>query len=334
LPVSPINAIALDSSSPPLIYAGASTGVFRASGGSGTWSSVSNGIRVVSVSAVAAAPSNPAVAYAGLANGGTFRTTDGGTTWSAAGTSVIGADFLVVHPTDPNTIYGHAPQNSLMRSVNGGTTWGYAAFIGDVQGLTISPNNPSFMYAATWYSNAVFKSVDSSATWTSAKGALAGLDVYISGVAVDPTNPSLVYAVNRTVGGVYRTLDAGATWSKIGGNYADWIVVDPVSPATLYTSGSGLHSGYQTYKSTDGGITWIDLHASGMSLSLDPSNHQTVYLGTATGLQQSTNGGTTWTTMNTPFTGANVPTVTVGPTGTVWAGTSGVGAWRRPATCP
>ncbi|MHC4498263.1 MAG: WD40/YVTN/BNR-like repeat-containing protein, partial [Planctomycetota bacterium] len=87
------------------------------------------------ITAIGVHPSSPEVVYAGAADGGILKSTDGGSSWQhvfdATGTLSIGA--IAVDPNDANTIWvgtGESntsgdsyPGDGIYRSTNGGSTW-------------------------------------------------------------------------------------------------------------------------------------------------------------------------------------------------------------------
>ena len=135
----------------------------------------------------------------------------------------------------------------------------------------------------------------------------------ITSLAGDPRNAAILYA--STFGaGVFKTVDGGATWvasSKgLSTSFVTSIIVDPVTPSTLYASG---HIGI--YKSLDAGANWTQLHAAdGVAVILDPSSPATLYAATDAGVNgfgvlRSVNAGVTWTPVN-----QGLPATTVGMT--------------------
>ncbi len=122
----------------------------------------------------------------------------------------------------------------------------------------------------------------------------------------------------------------GGNWTNIGPNgiVSTWpehwgmssgrvrgIAVHPSDPLIVY---AGAASG-GLWKTTDGGLTWIDLAENFVSLSfgaieIDPSNPQIVYAGsgeavaggyplayTGDGIYKTTDGGASWTNINDGF---------------------------------
>jgi len=120
-----------------------------------------------------------------------------------------------------------------------------------------------------------------------------------------------VYAASGTSGGtVQRSIDGGATWTQqIDNNFCTpqcfydiAIDVDPTNADTVYLGGSPtLAFG----RSVNGGTTFTNnaataggLHADSHAIAVAPSQPSTIYFGSDGGIYRSTNGGTTWTSLN------------------------------------
>ena len=86
------------------------------------------------------------------------------------------------------------------------------------------------------------------------------------------------------------------------------IVVDPVSPSTIYLS-TRATSGGGFYKSTDSGATWTTLN-NGLSsytifgMAQSQTTPATFYLATELGVFKTTNGGNNWTISSTGLPGS------------------------------
>jgi len=88
-------------------------------------------------------------------------------------------------------------------------------------------------------------------------------------VAVHPTDPLTVY-IGAASGGIWKTTNGGDNWDDIGNNVIKMltfgaIAIDPNNPNTIY-AGTGeiiavprmRHYGKGLFKSTDGGVSWIE----------------------------------------------------------------------------
>jgi photosystem II stability/assembly factor-like uncharacterized protein len=234
-------------------FGGAAGGVFRSDDAGGTWVNVSDGyFRTAPVGALAIAPSDPNVIYAGMGEAcirgnvshgdGVYRSLDGGDTWEHLGladTRHIGR--VRVHPTDPDVVYvaalGHAfgpnPERGVYRSRDGGRTFDRVLFRDEKTGaidLAMDPNNPRILYAALWEAgrtpwsltsggpgSGLFKSVDGGDTWTELTDA-PGLPKGVKGrmgIAVAYRNSDRLYlSLEADEGGIFRSDDGGRHWTK------------------------------------------------------------------------------------------------------------------------
>ncbi len=147
---------------------------------------------------------------------------------------------------------------------------------------TIDPNNPQRVWCGVKNAMGVFLSTDGGMTWQHQDNGLpSGEDVEIRGLAVKPGDSNTVFAAGdleeigpfmgafqRTQGIAYRTIDGGENWTKVldGGNLFKDVIIDPKNTNTVYIA-SGFFDRQQleklegVYKSTDGGNTWTQINS-------------------------------------------------------------------------
>ncbi len=210
---------------PMTFYFGACAGgVWKTADGGLTWLNTTDGFfKTAAVGALAVAPSDRNVIYAGTGEAcirndvshgdGVYKSTDAGKTWANIGlgdTRHIGR--IVVHPKNPDLVYvaalGHAwgssRQRGVFRSRDGGKTWQHVLFKSARAGshdVAMDPLNPHILYAAVWQAQrhphalvsggeecGLWRSADGGDTWTniSRKPGLPTGMLGKIGVAVSP----------------------------------------------------------------------------------------------------------------------------------------------------
>ncbi len=221
----------IPSPSKTFYVAAAGGGIWKTTNAGTTFRPVFDSQRVVSMGALAIAPSDTNQVWAGTGEqntrnsispgGGIYKSTDGAKTWKLMGlekTQQIGR--IVVHPTNPDIVYvaalGHAwdanPERGLYKTTDGGKTWQLIKFVSDKAGfidVAMDPSNPDILYATSyervrgpWFlksggpGSALWKTTDAGKTWTKIEG--GGFPATMLGrinVAVSRSNPNVVYAL-------------------------------------------------------------------------------------------------------------------------------------------
>jgi len=199
------------------------------------------------VSAIAVHPTNPDIVYVGTAQGGLYRSLNGGTTWTplmdSALTIAIGA--VAISPSDPTTIFVGTGESTLC---------GSGCYIGvGLYRITNADTTPVI-------SDALNKNAANADVFTGRA---------ISEVLVHPTDPNIVFTATTAgvagIGGttsgatlpalgLYRTtnaMSANPTFTKISLGISDRsvtdLVMEPGNPNRIYAGVLGLTS-------PDGGV--------------------------------------------------------------------------------
>jgi hypothetical protein len=175
-----------------------SEGVLKSTDGGSSWALANNGLSAVGpyVSAVAVAPTTADIVYAATDPTGQpdtpakiFKSTDGAAHWRQVPIGLpvnVEVTSIVVDPATPSTIYasytdfGDPGQSGVFKSSDGGQTWVTSSQnlppTASVLTLTIDPNSPSHVYAAT--SAGAFTSADGAATWLPINAGLPAVGVW------------------------------------------------------------------------------------------------------------------------------------------------------------
>ncbi len=261
---------------PNVYYAGAASGgIFKTTDGGAHWQPIFDRQRVASIGALAVAPSDPNVVWAGTGEtflranvsigDGIYRSTDGGETWEHRGLAATGRiGRVIVHPTDPDVVwvaalghcYGPQEERGVYRTEDGGDTWQHVLFAGEDAGasdLVIDPTNPRILFAGTWEIHLETWGRQSggagSGLWTSRDGGdtwkrLAGNGLPEPpwgkiGLAMSAADPERVYALIETSSN--RDFAPADTAS--------------VNTASVNTVSVNTFQGV-LWRSEDGGATW------------------------------------------------------------------------------
>jgi photosystem II stability/assembly factor-like uncharacterized protein len=263
-------------------FGGVDGGVWKTADAGTVWQPIFDHEPVASIGALAVAPSDPKVIYAGsgesdirsdLASGnGMYRSDDGGATWKHIGLEDSRQiSRILVDLSDARTVYvgvlGHAygpsEERGVYKSTDGGEHWQRVLDKGPDVGIAdiaMATSQPQVLFAATWNAH------------RSAWSTYAPLE--------GPGNA------------LYRSTDGGAHWTAISGHglpEGAWgrtgIAVSADGRRVYATIDSPGHSGL--YRSDDGGDTWILANADSRltsrawyfnSLTIDPTNPDVLYL--------------------------------------------------------
>lgn len=234
--------------------------------------------------------------YAGTASAGVYRSSDNGTTWTAA-SSGLGPGVVLALAGENSSIYASIQPDDLgnggvFRSSDNGATWiPSTSGLGNVYILSLLATGGN-VYAGD-ASAGVFKSTDHGATWFPSNSGLA-----TESVRALTVNGTTLFAAGANF--TYRSTNNGASWDQIPDLdfFAIW---------AFASSGTDIYAGAFGFVliSTDSGETWESKELTFpqlqriTSLTVDGAN---VYLGTAgapgAGVYKSTNRGASWQPSN------------------------------------
>jgi photosystem II stability/assembly factor-like uncharacterized protein len=247
-------AVAGVPSQPLTFYMGAAGGgVWKTTDAGTTWRNITDGFfEVGTVGAVAVAPSDPNVVYAGTGSAeprgnvtpgnGVYKSVDAGKTWKNIGLKDAGEiSRIQIHPKNPDLVYvavlgnifGPNDTRGIFRSKDGGATWQKVLFVSNKTGasdLSIDPVNPRILYAGMWAAlrqpwtidsgsadSGVYRSDDSGDTWKRVTTGLPRGMVGKTSVSVSAANHDRIFVLMEAAndeGGVFRSDNGGQSFTR------------------------------------------------------------------------------------------------------------------------
>ena len=265
---------------------------------------------------------------------GVLKSTDGGVTWNATGLSYSTSSGnrvyrLLIHPTNNSILLASTydgSSNGIYKTTNGGTTWTRKTLNRWID-MEFNPADPNIICASSvgYGFSYINRSTNNGENWSFYEVASGG---YRSELAVTANNSSIVYMLSSDyyggLAGVYKSTNSGANFTRVDdgtksmlgyysngsgsnngqGTYDLCIASSPTNANTVFIGG------INTWKSTDGGTTWLInnmwtssktynksgapvVHADKHVLAFQ--NGTTLFEGNDGGIYKTTNGGTNWT---------------------------------------
>ena len=257
-----------------------------------------------------------------------FTVTQGIGVWTTEGPYGGSLSDLAVEPADADSVFAAVTMAGVYHSRDGGDHWERTGLGADAgfSRITYGVASTTTLYACG--GEGLWSSVDDGQTWqpiVSGEGVMA--------FAQHPIDPDILY-ISKWDQGIFRSGDGGQTWESRSQGIdllrVRSIVIDPVTPTTLYATTDQ----YGVYKSTDEGLGWLpadtgladDPDDNSYRLAIDPFNPITVYAAGVYGGQfcRSDDGAESWVTV--PITYEVRRAVAFDPVvpGTLYAGGSHV----------
>jgi len=326
-----VTAVAVDTSDATgntVYIGGAEGGVWKTTNGGMNWTPLTDSQSSLAIGSIAIDPNNHLNVYAGTGEenfngdayygGGLLKSTNGGTNWAQVGASTFGGpldsfyggSYIGAIAIQPGVASGtpvllvaseyssgsQSLHSGIWRSADGGNTWAVVLPASDelAYGTSLFFVSNTTAYAAIGgfgdSNNGVYESTNAGQTWTAANG--SGATALISGanagrimLVAAPSTPTTLYAAiaspsTNGLAGMFKSTDGGTTWNAIA--------------TPLGTGGGGSTNDFC------GAQCWYD-----MSMVVSPTNASLLYVGGSYnyslgngGIYMSTNGGTSWSSVN------------------------------------
>ncbi|HEV3091812.1 MAG TPA: hypothetical protein VGX91_10295 [Candidatus Cybelea sp.] len=258
------------------------------------WRAIGPALPEGRASAVVGSNLNPLLYYAGTADGGVWKSVDGGTSWQNVSDLIhlgsVGA--IAVAANDGSDVWVGAgetnprndviPESGLYHSTNGGRSWQVVAFPSapGISRIVLDPSDPKHIVIgvlgdvfAPSSQRGVYVSFDGGATFS--KTLYLSEQSGASDIAMDPKNPSVVYAGMWHVlrrpwaivsggtndDGLYRSGDGGRTWKEVTGNGFPAAPIGRIGVAIAPSQPNRIYALVESaagvlWRSDDSGVTW------------------------------------------------------------------------------
>ncbi len=290
--------------------------------------------------AAAGVPGDPNTFYFGAVDGGVWKTTNAGVTWTPIfdNQPVASIGAIAVAPSDPKILYAGTGESDIRsdlasgegvyRSADGGKTWQNIGLrdTRQISRILVDPQNADIVYVGALGhaygpndERGVFKSSDAGAHWT--KVLDQGPEAGIADLAIATDHPNIIFAatwrthrppwstyapIDAPGSGIFRSEDGGKSWSRLtasGLPDGDWgrpaVVVFADGKRVYALIDDGKKSGL--YRSDDGGDTWARKNSDPRltsrawyfgNITINPQNPDVFYVPNVA-LYRSEDGGQT-----------------------------------------
>ena len=275
-------------------------------------------------------PINAAIMWVGAPDGGLWKSTDSGASWSTNTDflSVIGCSDIVIDPTNTNNMYLVTGDRDgqdrysigILKSTNGGLTWNPTSLVFQLSDyhyitrLLMDPNNPLVMIASS--NTGTYRTTDGWATYTTGHFP-GGNTPRLRDMKAKPFDFNTVYAARDTF---WKSTDGGLNWAPVISNLPTSNVrrisigVSPANGNLVYAliGNDSDHGFLGFYKSSDAGNTFTFMSDSpnilgwqpdgsdaggqdwyDLAIVVSPTDSNRVTVG-GVNHWQTTDGGSTW----------------------------------------
>ena len=304
-------------SDPAVYYVGTPDGgVWKTNDGGRVWRPMMDMAPVSSIGAVAVAPSNPNIVYAGTGEEspgqGVFKSSDAGATWANVGLKDSRQiEGLIVDPRNADVVtvavtggLGHSEDRGVFRTTDGGRTWKRVLFVDDETGAVDISASPD--------GRVMLVSLMHRPSPGPQHGSMPPAPATPGQPPAQPTGPDSL---------IYKSTDGGATWKPAGtkgfppsrlGRLG--VAVAPDGKRMFAIVNQGL------FRSDDGSDSWkkitTDPRVIGSTyfsrLFVNPKNANEVYVA-QTAMYRSRDGGVTFTGWNGAPSGDDIHTMWINP---------------------
>ncbi len=239
-------------------------------------------------------PTNNNIVWVGSGNGGLWKSTTGGGSWTfmSNGMPDLGVADIAIDPTNTNNMYistgdhfgGGGYSLGVFKSTNGGVTWAQTSLsysmtqTKNCNKILIDNANPNKIFVAT--TDGIWRSLNAGSTWSLVKPGT------IFDIQFNTANTNTLYASSDSI---YTSVNGGTTWKSIPGapTYTlNWgsrslLATTAADPNTIFL----MDETYKVYKSVNAGTSWTNVFSTAlgygaydMGIGISPLNASEIYI--------------------------------------------------------
>lgn len=255
-------------------------------------------------------------------DGGAWRSTDDGSTWSPRRNGLVTTQYydVCLDVQDPGFTMGGSQDNGLTWAEDADTTWSPSTLVADGFACFLEQSSPNTIYSE-WQFGGHVKSTDRGQSWFVTQDGIAGYAVPFAPLDLDPNRPGHLYT--SSLNGIYRTTNGQTLWVRVSTHQATWVSISPVDGDIVWTT-DGNASENPVRLTTDDGATWTTAGAYGFPVGnetkilahpTDPATAFVLFAGYAdvAHVARTTNLGVTWDDVSGDFPPDPANTMVVDP---------------------
>ncbi len=257
-----------------------------------TWSPIATPMDGHSIYDLEVDPSGSRIFIA--SDNGVASSPDGGASWNLVNSGFGGVDaaYVALDPVRPLHVFAQV-SNELYYSSDGAASWSATGSPGWT--TAIDPASPDFVLQSAW--SGLYESVDGGSSFNGTDGRSPGMSLAAVTRLVFGPSSQLFAATNR---GVFSASDHDLAWTEIDAGIDGWTInnITVGDDGALYlATPSGV------LRSNDAGASWTDETQGMRSDSFTgggvqlPGAPDTLVFADNAGLDQSVDGGATFTTL-------------------------------------
>lgn len=243
-------------------------------------------------------------------DGGPWRSTDSGATWSPRRDGLITTQYydVCLDPGSPEFRMGGSQDNGLTWVEEADSSWYPSTLIADGFACYVEPTMPERIHSE-WQFGGHVRSDDRGQSWQVTTAGLAGASLPFAPLALDVNRPG--YLWTSTSSGIYRTVNGQDFWTWVDSHQATWIAVSPLLGSVIWTV-NGNTGGVPVRCSSNDGANWLAAAAYGFAVGNEtkilshPDNVATAFVtfagyGGMAHVARTTNYGASWQDVSGDF---------------------------------